>query len=77
MMYDMDLMGPSGGRSGWWSSSWSAPRAWPPWRVSEPPRHRCVAPPEDDPVELLRHRLANGEIDDEDYLRRRSALGDS
>ena len=41
------------------------------------PRPRAVAPPEDAPVALLRHRLANGEIDDEDYLRRRSALGDS
>jgi len=42
----------------------------------EPPRQRPVAPSEDAPVELLRHRLAAGEIDDEDYLRRRSALGD-
>jgi uncharacterized membrane protein len=43
----------------------------------QPPRQRSVAPPEDDSVQLLRHRLATGEIDDEDYLRRRSALGDS
>ena len=34
----------------------------------QPPRRRPVAPPEDAPVELLRHRLAAGEIDDEDYL---------
>ena len=38
----------------------------------QPPRQRCVSPP----VQLMRHHLANGEIDDEDYLRRRSALGD-
>ena len=31
--------------------------------------------PVDPPVELLRSRLATGEIDDEEYLRRRSALG--
>ena len=42
----------------------------------QPPRRRPVAPPEDAPVELLRHRLAAGEIDDEEYLTRRSALGD-
>ena len=41
-----------------------------------PPRRRSVTPPEDAAVELLRHRLATGEIDDEEYLSRRSALGE-
>jgi putative membrane protein len=39
-------------------------------------RGRSSAPPDDAAVELLRHRLANGEIDDEEYLRRRSVLED-
>jgi putative membrane protein len=43
---------------------------------SESSRGRSTAPPEDSAVELLRHRLAKGEIDDEEYLRRRSALED-
>jgi putative membrane protein len=41
-----------------------------------PARGRSDAPSGDDAVELLRHRLATGEIDDEEYLRRRSALED-
>ena len=44
--------------------------------ASAAPRQRSVSPPIDVPVQLLRHHLANGEIDDEDYRRRRSALGD-
>ena len=42
----------------------------------QPSRRRPAVPPRDAPVELLRHRLAAGEIDDEEYLSRRSALGD-
>lgn len=44
--------------------------------ASAAPRQRSVSPPIHVPVQLLRHHLANGEIDDEDYRRRRSALGD-
>jgi len=40
------------------------------------PRRRSAEQPDDAALELLRHRLAIGEIDDEEYLRRRSALGD-
>jgi uncharacterized membrane protein len=76
MMYDMAPMGPI-----WWIGGLlvvvllltaglaSLARL-------QPPHRRPVAPPEDAPVELLRHRLAAGEIDDEEYLTRRSALGD-
>jgi uncharacterized membrane protein len=41
-----------------------------------PPRGRPSLPPADAAVELLRHRLATGEIDDEEYLRSRSVLED-
>ena len=40
------------------------------------PRRRSAERTDDAAVELLRHRLATGEIDDEEYLSRRSALGD-
>jgi uncharacterized membrane protein len=76
MMYDMAPMGPI-----WWISGLLvvlllAAACLATVAYLKPPRRLPVAPPEDGPVELLRHRLAAGEIDDEDYLRRRSALGD-
>jgi len=77
MMHDMASMG-----TFWWlsglvvvvlvASACLASLARP-----RPSGRPSVQPPEDASVELLRHRLAAGEIDDEDYLRRRSALGDS
>ena len=77
MMFDMDPMGPL-----WWTIglvvlALLGAACLVSLAHLRPSRPRFVAPPEDAPVQLLRHRLANGEIDDEDYLRRRSAMGDS
>jgi putative membrane protein len=75
MMYDMAPMGPI-----WWVSGLVVVLLVATVVAAlahvQPPHRRPVAPTEDAPVELLRHRLAAGEIDDEEYLRRRSALGD-
>jgi uncharacterized membrane protein len=76
MMFDMAPMGPI-----WWISGLVVvvllvAACLASLAHVQPPRRRSVAPPGDAPVELLRHRLAAGEIDDEEYLRRRSALGD-
>lgn len=75
-MYDMAPMGPI-----WWISGLVVvvlllAAGLASLASVQPARRRSVAPPRDAPVELLRHRLAAGEIDDEEYLRRRSALGD-
>jgi putative membrane protein len=34
-----------------------------------------AGPPAEDPLEVLRHRYARGEIDEEEYERRRKTLG--
>jgi len=44
-------------------------------RADERGRSQPPAPRADDPVEVLRQRYARGEIDDEEYERRRSVLG--
>jgi putative membrane protein len=49
------------------------------WLIRQSNRDRLPPPapgqPAEDPLEVLRHRYARGEIDEEEYERRRKTLG--